>query len=102
MGGVRTAGDLVLRMQMTHKMKIDDAKEYVANKLGVNLEQLSDAVYMTELRDELGIGTQLPFITDANFGMETKFNISEKLGMKINSVERFKERSGIKKAELMV
>ena len=83
-------------MQMTHKMKIDEAKKYISDKLGVNLEQLSDAVYMTELRDELGIGTQEPYVTDANYGMEAKFNISEKLGLKINSVERFKERAGIK------
>lgn len=96
MGGIRTAGDLVLRMQMTHKMKIDEAKKYIADKLNVTLEQLSDPVYMTELRDDLGIGTQEPFVTNANFGMETKFNISKKLGIKINSVERFKERSGMK------
>ena len=26
MGNVRTAGDLVMRMQLAHKMKIDEAK----------------------------------------------------------------------------
>lgn len=87
---------------MTHKMKIDDAKKYIADKLDIDVEQLSDAVFMTDLRDELGIGTQEPFVTDANYGMEAKFNISDKLGMKINSVERFKDRAGIAKTELMV
>lgn len=31
MGGVRTAGDLVARMQMSRNMKINEAKEYVAS-----------------------------------------------------------------------
>jgi dimethylamine--corrinoid protein Co-methyltransferase len=96
MGGIRTAGDLVLRMQMTHKLKIDEAKKYIANKLGVTLEQLCDPVFMTEFRDDLGFGTQEPFVTDANIGMEAKFKICEVLGLKINSVERFKERAGLK------
>lgn len=96
MGGIRTAGDLVLRMQMTHKMRIDEAKKYVADKLGVTVEQLCDAVFMTELRDDLGFGIQEPYVTDSNVGMEAKFRISEKLGIKINSVEKFKERAGLK------
>jgi hypothetical protein len=49
MGGMRTAGDLVLRMQLTHKMKINEAKKYLAEKLGVSLMDLSDVVTMTEL-----------------------------------------------------
>ena len=32
MGGMRTAGDLVARMQMSRSMKIKEAKEYVASK----------------------------------------------------------------------
>ena len=47
MGGVRTAGDLVLRMQLANKMKIDEAKAYVAEKLGVTVEDLHDIVTMT-------------------------------------------------------
>jgi len=35
---VRTAGYLVLRMQLAEKMKIDEAKAYVAEKLGVSLD----------------------------------------------------------------
>ncbi len=31
MGGMRTAGDLVARMQMTRGMRIQEAKAYVAN-----------------------------------------------------------------------
>ncbi|MBS4024304.1 MAG: [dimethylamine--corrinoid protein] Co-methyltransferase, partial [Clostridia bacterium] len=36
MGGIRTSGDLVARMQMSRGMRINDAKEYVAGKLGVS------------------------------------------------------------------
>jgi dimethylamine--corrinoid protein Co-methyltransferase len=37
MGGIRTAGDLVAWMQMTRKMKIGAAKQYVAHKLGIDV-----------------------------------------------------------------
>jgi hypothetical protein len=42
MGGIRTAGDLVSWMQMTRKMKIHEAKAYVAAKLGVDVFELTD------------------------------------------------------------
>jgi len=42
MGGIRTAGDLVARMQLTRKMRINDAKAYVAEKLKVSPSQLTD------------------------------------------------------------
>ena len=97
MGGVRTAGDLVMRMQLAHKMKIDEAKKYVAEKLNVTIEELCDVVTLTEVREELGsgLGHGEP-CAEANIGMEAKFRIAELLGIKINSVERFKERAGIK------
>lgn len=97
MGGVRTAGDLVLRMQLTRKMKINEAKKYVAEKLNVTLEELCDVVTMSEKREELGLGlAHVEPNAEANIGMEAKFRIAEQLGIKINSVERFKERAGIK------
>lgn len=97
MGGVRTAGDLVLRMQLAKKMKIDEAKNYVADRLGVNLEDLRDVVEMTDVRQNLGIGLcQVEPCAEENNGMAAKFRIAEVLGIKINSVERFRERAGIK------
>lgn len=97
MGGVRTAGDMVFRMQLAKKMKIKEAKEYVAGKLEVTLEELSDVVTMSEIREErgFGLGNMEPDAT-GNIGMEAKFRIAEALDIKINSVERFKERAGIK------
>lgn len=97
MGGVRTAGDMVLRMQIAEKMKIDEAKAYVAEKLGVTVDELHDIVTMTDKRTELGLGlTHVEPCKEENNGMAAKFRIADVLGIKINSVERFKERAGIK------
>ena len=45
MGGIKTAGDLVARMQL-NKMRLTEAKEYVAGKLGVSVFDLSDSTTM--------------------------------------------------------
>ncbi len=97
MGGARTAGDMVMRLQLDKKMKINEAKAYVAEKLGVTLEELVDVVTMSELREDLGIGlAHVEPCAEANMGMEAKFKIAEILDIKINSVEKFKKRAGIK------
>ena len=86
-----------MRMQLSKKMKINEAKAYVAEKLGVTVEELCDVVTMSELREDLGFGlAHVEPCAEANAGMEAKFKIAEKLEIKINSVERFKERAGIK------
>ncbi|MBP6492143.1 MAG: hypothetical protein KA282_04130 [Clostridia bacterium] len=97
MGGIRTAGDMVMRMQISQKMRIDDAKKFVADKLGLTLEELCDVVTMAEVREDrgFGLGNFEPY-AESNVGMEAKFKIAEALGIKINSVERFKQRAGIK------
>ena len=48
MGGIRTAGDLVARMQLARKMRLDEAKRYVAQRLGVGQADLSDEVAMRD------------------------------------------------------
>ena len=53
MGGMRAAGDLVARMQMTRGMRIQEAKAYVADKLGIAVAELTDPVIMTEVREDL-------------------------------------------------
>jgi len=94
MGGVRTAGDLVARMQMTRNMKINEAKEYVANKLKVSVRDLADPTVMTVVREELGLGcvAQLP---GRPKGIEAKFNIAKVLDIEINSVNKFKQKTGM-------
>ena len=93
MGGIRTAGDLVARMQIARGMKIEEAKQYVADKLGTSVKDLVDPVRMAELREDLNIGLINP---QPNFaqGMEAKHRISEILDIDINSVTRFKAKSG--------
>jgi len=95
MGGMRTAGDLVARMQMTRRMRLAEAKKYVADKLGCSVLDLSDPTAMEQIRIDKGLGT-LPFTSSVHPNeagmMEAKFNISETLGIPINCVERFKSR----------
>ena len=86
MNGIRTAGDLVLRMQMKG-MRLIEAKEYVAKKLGVDVIELSDPYLMTQVRKELDIGTVLGIPGEAK-GLKAKKNIAEILDIKIPSVEK--------------
>ena len=83
-------------MQMTRRMRIKEAKQYVADKLGCTTRDLSDPIAMEQIRIENGFGL-LPFTSsvqpDAAGMMEAKFNISRVLDIPINCVERFKERA---------
>src|SRR5512147_338338 len=89
MGGMRAAGDLVARLQMTRGMKIRDAKQYVAGKLKLAVTDLTDPVIMTEVRQDLQLGTMSPQPGDAR-GIQAKFRIAEALGIPINCVDRFR------------
>jgi len=91
MGGMRTAGDLVARMQISRRMKIKEAKEYVANRLGISVPDLADPIVMGELRQDLNIGTIAPFVGGAK-GIEAKLRIAEVLGIEINCVNRFRDK----------
>jgi dimethylamine methyltransferase len=97
MGGMRAAGDLVAHLQMSRGLRLKEAKEYVAGKLGVSPAELSDPAVMTDLRSELGLGRIHSYAisqpAQANF-IEAKFNISRLLELPINCVERFRERAG--------
>jgi hypothetical protein len=92
MGGLRTAGDLVARMQLTRRMRLPEAKAYVAGKLGVSPADLSDPVAMSDVRRDLGLGT-IPTEDTASVGdalaIEAKVNIARVLDLPVRSVERF-------------
>ena len=97
LGGMRAAGDLVARMQMTRGMRLEQAKQYVAGKLGVNAIDLSDPLVMHDVRAELGLGripVQELTYPDQPGALEAKFHIAEVLDIPVNSVERFSERVG--------
>ena len=86
-----------MRVQLSKKLRIREAKQYVADKLGLSIPEICDIITMSEIRAERGFG--LPHIepcAESNIGMEAKFRIAKALDIKINSVERFKERAGIK------
>ncbi len=93
-GGMRTSGDLVARMQMTKGMKIKEAREYVANKLGITSVELADEAIMRELREELNIGI-IHELDGYPKGIEAKFHIARLLGIDIKSVNNFLQRSGL-------
>ncbi len=94
MGGIRTAGDLVARLQLSKAMKIGAAKQYVADKLRISTAELSDETVMSEIRETLNIGRIQP-PPGAALGMEAKFRIAELLDLKINSVEMFQKKAGL-------
>ena len=90
MGGIRTSGDLVAWMQMTQKMKLPEAKQYVAEKLGVSILDLTDEDVMYPLREELGIGV-VTAKAGGPKGIVAKAKIANLLGIEINSVNLFKK-----------
>jgi hypothetical protein len=98
MNGLRAAGDLVARLQMSKGMRIREAKKYVAGRLGVDERDLSDPLVMHDLRGELRLGrifeTETTYFKDPS-AQEAKFHIAERLGISINSVNRFKRGLGI-------
>jgi len=98
MGGIRTAGDLVARMQMTQGMRLREAKEYVAGKLAVSAGDLCDPVVMGDLRSELGLARvvtpEVTYPREPN-AIEAKFRIARLLDLPVNCVDRFAERTGL-------
>jgi dimethylamine--corrinoid protein Co-methyltransferase len=96
MGGMRAAGDLVARLELTRGMRLAQAKEYVAARLGVEPGALSDPIAMADVRAELGLGRIVTFeatYPDEPNAIEAKFNIGDLLGVPVNCVERFKNRT---------
>ena len=92
MGGIRSAGDLVARMQISKNMRVKDAKEYVAKKLGLDTVEIADEFIMRDLREELGIGV-VTGVPGATRGIAAKMNIENLLDIKINSCEKFREKT---------
>jgi len=91
MNGLRAAGDLVARLEMTRGMRLADAKQYVAGKLGAAVTDLADPLVMHELRGELRLGrvfeTETTHPGDPS-PLEAKRNIAALLALPINCVAR--------------
>jgi dimethylamine--corrinoid protein Co-methyltransferase len=88
MGGIRTAGDLVAWMQLTRRMKIDAAKAYVAQKLDLNVPDLTDETVMAMVRHRRGIGSVIPDHSEYT-GIAAKTKIAKLLDITIHSVELY-------------
>lgn len=95
MGGIRTAGDLVARLQLNRSMRIDAAKKYVAEQLSVSVADLADTVIMSEVREDLNLGRATSRSPGIAKGIDAKFRIAQVLGININSVDLFKKRVGL-------
>jgi hypothetical protein len=93
-GGMRAAGDLVARMQVSRGMRIRDAKEYVAGRLKISVQDIADPVVMNEVREDLNLG-RVNAVPDAAKGIDAKFRIAEVLGISINCVDLFRKRVGL-------
>ena len=94
MGGIRTSGDLVAWMQLIKKMKIVEAKQYVAEKLRVGIADLTNEEVMRQLREDLGIGI-ITSVAGSPKGIRAKLKIAELLDVPINSVNLFKSQTGV-------
>ena len=81
-------------MQLIKKMKIDAAKQYVAEKLGVGIEDLTNEEVMRQLREDLGIGI-ITSVAGSPKGIRAKLKIAELLDVPINSVDLFKSQTGM-------
>ena len=74
-------------------MRLKQAKEYVAQKLGVSVMDLCDPVVMLDVRKERGLGASTEageiIYVDDPAGLEAKFHIAELLDIPVNCVGRF-------------
>ena len=74
-------------------MRLAEAKQYVADKLGISVMDLCDSTVMRRLREELDIGV-ITAVAGAAKGLEAKARIADLLGVRINCVERLKKQDG--------
>jgi len=81
-------------MQLIKKMKIAEAKQYVAQQLKVEISDLTNVEVIRQLREELGIGT-ITSVAGSPKGMRAKLKVAELLNVRINSVELFKSQTGL-------
>ena len=81
-------------MQLSKKMRLDEAKRYVAGKLGVSVADLCDSTVMRRLREELDIGV-ITAVAGAAKGLEAKARIADLLGVRVNCVERLRSKMGL-------
>jgi dimethylamine--corrinoid protein Co-methyltransferase len=81
-------------MQLIKKMKIAEAKKYVADKLAIEISNLTDEEVIRQIREDQGIGI-ITSVAGSPKGMRAKLKIADLLDVRINSVELFKAQTGL-------
>ena len=81
------------------KMRLPEAKRYVADKLGVSVFDLTDSTVMRRLREELDIGV-ITAVPGCAKGLEAKVRIAELLDIAISCVGRLARKSASTVASL--
>ncbi len=79
---------------MSKKMRLNEAKAYVAGKLKVSVADLADEVVMNEVRQDLDLAIVYGGMGEQARGIEAKFRIAKLLDLEINSVNRFIKKTG--------
>jgi len=78
-------------MQLNYRMRLPEAKKYVADKLHVSSFDLSDSTVMRQLREELDIGL-IEAVPGMAKGLAAKSHIANLLDIRIDAVEKLKEK----------
>ena len=84
-------------MQLIKKIKLTEAKQYVAEKLAVEISDLINEEVIRQIREDLGIGI-ITAVAGSPKGMRAKFKIAELLEIHINSVDLFRSQTGVEES----
>ena len=76
-------------MQLTRRMKINQAKAYVAQKLDIGVRDLTNETIMAKKREALGLSSVIPDHVEYA-GIAAKTKISRLLDIPIRSVELYR------------
>jgi dimethylamine---corrinoid protein Co-methyltransferase len=78
-------------MELNYRMRLPEAKKYVADKLHVSPFDLSDSTLMRNLREELDIGL-IEAVPGMSKGLAAKARIADLLDIDIAAVDILKEK----------
>ncbi len=74
-------------------MRLPEAKAYVADKLKISVQDLSEVTVMREIREDLDLGV-ITSVPGCAKGSEAKVKIADLLDIEISSVNRLKAKMG--------
>ncbi len=77
-------------MQLTKRMKIEQAKAYVAQKLDMNVRDLTNETVMNRVREAKGLSSVIPDHVEYA-GIAAKSKIAKLLDITIHSVDLYEK-----------